>query len=163
MSGPRPPAARSAAAAGLTAAAARGVFELQVCAQCGAVQYPPREACHRCLSIELPWRAQDGTGELIASTTLHHSVDPYFRARLPWRIGLVRLDAGPSVVAHLHARCVEAPLRVVVGARLDASGQGVLIACPADAPGRVDDDPKLAELTAVQVDTGGAGAAGTTD
>ena len=41
-----PPGARSRVALGLTAAAAEGRFELQVCVDCGAVQYPPREACH---------------------------------------------------------------------------------------------------------------------
>ena len=41
-----PPWARSRVALGLTAAAAEGRFELQVCARCGRTQYPPREACH---------------------------------------------------------------------------------------------------------------------
>ena len=45
-----PPWARGRTALGMTAAAAEGRFELQVCQRCGAVQYPPREACHRCLS-----------------------------------------------------------------------------------------------------------------
>ena len=45
-----PPAARSRVALGLTAAAALGRFELQQCRDCGTVQYPPREACQKCLS-----------------------------------------------------------------------------------------------------------------
>ena len=45
-----PPWARGRTALGMTAAAAEGRFELQVCQRCGAVQYPPRDACHRCLS-----------------------------------------------------------------------------------------------------------------
>ena len=92
-----PPNARSRIALGLTAGAARGVFELQVCEDCGTVQYPPREACRACLSARLRWRPQDGAGELIAETRLHHSQELYFRERVPWRIGLVRLDVGPSV------------------------------------------------------------------
>ena len=72
----RPPHARSRIALGLTAAAALGRFELQVCAECGAVQYPPREACVRCLSEALHWRVQSGEGELISATILHHSNDP---------------------------------------------------------------------------------------
>ena len=50
-----PPGSRSRAALGLTAAAALGRFELQVCATCKAVQYPPREICHVCLGDELIW------------------------------------------------------------------------------------------------------------
>ena len=53
-----PPWARSRIALGLTAAAALGRFELQQCADCGTVQYPPREACHVCLSARLPWKAR---------------------------------------------------------------------------------------------------------
>ncbi len=75
-----PPANRSRAGLGLTAAAARGHFELQVCRDCGAVQYPPREACRRCLSVRLDWKPQSGEGALLAATTLFHSNDEFFRA-----------------------------------------------------------------------------------
>jgi NAD(P)-dependent dehydrogenase (short-subunit alcohol dehydrogenase family)/uncharacterized OB-fold protein len=142
-----PPGARSRAALGLTAAAALGRFELQVCVACGAVQYPPRETCHRCLSGALRWREQSGTGELIAQTTVHHSNDLFFRERVPWRLGLVRLDAGPTAVVHLHAGCAPAPSRVRVGARLDKSGQGVLLAFPIDEVPNMADDRQLREMT----------------
>ncbi len=142
-----PPGGRSRAALGLTAAATLGRFELQVCAECGAVQYPPREVCHRCLSGALRWREQSGLGELLSATVVHHSHDPFFRERVPWRLGLVRLDAGPSVVAHLHSGCGPAPARVRVGARLDKSGQGVLLAFPLDEVPNMADDPELREMT----------------
>jgi NAD(P)-dependent dehydrogenase (short-subunit alcohol dehydrogenase family)/uncharacterized OB-fold protein len=142
-----PPWLRSRAAQGLTAAAARGRFELQVCEACRAVQYPPREACHQCLAVVLRWRAQDGAGELIADTTLHHSNDLFFRERLPWRLGMVRLDAGPTVVAHLHGGCAPAPCRVRVEARLDKAGQGVLVAFPPEEVANMADDRQLREMT----------------
>src|ERR1700687_2515461 len=142
-----PPGARSRAALGLTAAAALGRFELQVCRACGAVQYPPRAACHRCLSGELRWQEQSGTGELIAETTVHHSNDLYFRERVPWRLGLVRLDVGPTPVVHLHGGSAPAPSRVRVGARLDKSGQGVLLAFPIDEVPNMADDALLREMT----------------
>jgi NAD(P)-dependent dehydrogenase (short-subunit alcohol dehydrogenase family)/uncharacterized OB-fold protein len=142
-----PPGARSRAALGLTAAASLGRFELQVCGQCGTVQYPPREACHRCLSDKLRWREQSGLGELLSTTTVRLSQDPFFRERVPWSLGLVRLDAGPTVVAHLHGGCAPAPCRVRVGARLDKSGQGVLLAFPPDEVLNMADDRQLREMT----------------
>ena len=142
-----PPGGRSRAALGLTAAAAEGRFALQACADCAAVQYPPREACHRCLSVKLRWRTQDGAGTLLATTTLHHSNDLFFRERLPWRLGMVRLDAGPTVVAHLHGDVGGAPARVTVGARLDRAGQAVLIALPDKETPNMSDDPQLREMT----------------
>jgi hypothetical protein len=57
----------------------------------------------------LRWREQGGEGALLGSTTLHHSNDLFFRERLPWRLGLVHLDAGPTLMVHLHGEVGEAP------------------------------------------------------
>jgi NAD(P)-dependent dehydrogenase (short-subunit alcohol dehydrogenase family)/uncharacterized OB-fold protein len=142
-----PPGSRSRVALGLTAAAALGRFELQVCKDCGAVQYPPGEACQRCLSERLEWRAQDGSGELLSETVLHHSNDLFFRERLPWRLGMVRLDAGPTVVVHLHGAVPPAPSRTRVGARLDRAGQAVLVGFPIEEVPNMADDKQLREMT----------------
>jgi NAD(P)-dependent dehydrogenase (short-subunit alcohol dehydrogenase family)/uncharacterized OB-fold protein len=142
-----PPAGRSRVALGLTAAAALGRFELQVCGSCGTVQYPPREACHRCLSLQIDWKLQSGDGELISETTLAHSNDEYFRERLPWRLGMVRLECGPTVIAHLHGAVALAPARVRVEVRLDRSGQAALIAMPAQELSDMADDKQLREMT----------------
>ena len=161
-----PPAARGRVALGITAAAAQGRFELQRCEDCGTVQYPPREACHQCLSPRLHWKQQGGEGALLGSTTLHHSNDLYFRERLPWRLGLVQLDVGPSVMVHLHgdvagdlpgarvdtSRAVgvdvaTARVRVRVGARLDRTGQAVLIGFPNQGSLDMADDKMLREMT----------------
>jgi NAD(P)-dependent dehydrogenase (short-subunit alcohol dehydrogenase family)/uncharacterized OB-fold protein len=153
-----PPFARGRTALGMTAAAAEGRFELQVCQRCAAVQYPPRDACHRCLSAQLAWTRQGGRGELISETVLHHSNDPFYRERLPWRLGLVRLDAGPTVIVHLHGDVASpapfiagaAPatsVRVRVGARLDRAGAAVLIGFPPKESEHMADDKMLREMT----------------
>jgi len=142
-----PPWARGRVALGMTAAAAEGRFELQVCEDCNHVQCPPREACHHCLSPSLQWRAQSGEGQLLATTTLHHSNDLFFRERLPWRMGLIQLDAGPSVLVHLHGEVGDAPARVKVGARLDRAGQAVLIGFPEHGSEHMADDRMLREMT----------------
>ncbi len=136
-----PPAERSRVALGLTAAAQSGRFDLQVCRQCGAVQYPPREACHRCLSVLLDWTLQEGAGELISETTLFHSHDEFFREYLPLRVGMVRLDCGPTAIVYLHGKVPPAPARVKVGVRLDKASQAVLVAFPeSEVPRGADDD-----------------------
>ena len=141
-----PPGARGRVALGITTAA-EGRFELQTCADCGAVQYPPRETCHKCLSPRLNWREQGGEGLLLGSTTLHHSNDLFFRERLPWQLGLVHLDAGPTVMVHLHGEVGAAPARVRVGARLDRAGQAVLIGFPNEGSAHMADDKMLREMT----------------
>lgn len=139
-----PPASRSRTALGLTRAAAEGRFEMQVCADCGAVQYPPREVCGACLGGWLEWREIPNGGTLIATTTLRHSNDPYFRERLPWRIGTVKMDAGPAVVAHVHEDCGDTG-RVRLALRLDRSGQAVLHALPPEDTPNMNDAPSLRE------------------
>jgi NAD(P)-dependent dehydrogenase (short-subunit alcohol dehydrogenase family)/uncharacterized OB-fold protein len=142
-----PPGGRSRAALRMTAAAAEGRFELQHCFDCGAVQYPPRSACRECLSHRLEWREVNDTGELIADTVLHHSNELYYRERVPLRLGTVKLDAGTTVLAHLHGDCAAAPSRVRVRAHLDKSGQAVLIALPAEDKPNMSDDPMSREMT----------------
>src|SRR5665213_1690862 len=142
-----PPGARSRTAMGLTAAAAEGRFALQVCAECAAVIYPPRDACPRCLSARLPFRDVADSGVLLVETAIGASTDPYFRERLPWRIGTVRLDAGPSMVTHLHADLREGD-RVRMTLQLDKSGQAVAMALPATPTPNMADDPQWRELTA---------------
>lgn len=149
-----PPLARSRVALALTAAAALGRFELQVCRDCGTVQYPPREACHRCLSAQLDWKLQSGEGELISATTLYHSHSEFFRERLPWRLGMVRLDSGPTLIAHLPGDVPDPPTRVRVGVRLDRAGLAALIAFPPEATSTIastimaemTSDPKLRKV-----------------
>jgi NAD(P)-dependent dehydrogenase (short-subunit alcohol dehydrogenase family)/uncharacterized OB-fold protein len=142
-----PPASRSRVALGLTAAAARGCFALQVCRDCAAVQYPPREVCRSCLSHRLIWRPQDGKGELLTETTLHTAQELYFRERLPWRIGIVRLDAGVNLIAYLDASVGAAPCRVRVETALDRAGQAALVAMTEKGRPDLAQDPKLRELT----------------
>jgi NAD(P)-dependent dehydrogenase (short-subunit alcohol dehydrogenase family)/uncharacterized OB-fold protein len=141
-----PPNARGRVALGITAAAALGRFELQVCQECATVQYPPREACGHCLSPRLAWREQSGAGLLLATTTLAHSNDLYFSERLPWRLGMVQLDAGPSLMVYLHADIGAAPQRLRVGARLDRAGQAVLIGFPDVERADMADDKMLREF-----------------
>lgn len=141
-----PPSARSRTAMGLTAAAAEGRFDLQVCHECSAVQYPPREVCVHCLSEHLAWQPVSPMGTLQALTTLHHSNDLYFRERLPWRVGSVHMRAGPVVVAHAHPDCVEGG-RVRLALRLDRSGQAVMLALPEASTPYMEEAPLLREMS----------------
>jgi len=141
-----PQRVRSRTAHGLTAAAAEGRFALQVCLDCNTVIYPPRDACPSCLSARLPFRDVPRDGTLIAETTVQTSPEAYFRERTPWRVGTVKLDAGPVVVAHLHGDAVEGG-RVRLELKLDKSGSAVAIALPEKDTENMADDPHLREMT----------------
>ena len=142
----QPPGNRSREAQGLTAMAAVGRFALQTCADCGQVQYPPRQICGQCLGDDLPWRDMDPSGTLLAETKLHHANDLFFRDRVPWRLGVVGMDAGPSVVAHLAEDCRQGD-RVKLSLNLDRSGHAVMNARPENPGTNQEDDMQLRELS----------------
>ena len=141
-----PPFARSRQGLAFTAMAAEGRFALQTCNACAHVTYPPREVCPKCWSMELAWRDVPDGGRLISETTLRTSVNTYFRERMPWRIGTVQLDAGPTVVAHVHGDVGEFE-RVRMIARTDKSGQGVMMGLPDKETPNMEDDRQLRTLT----------------
>ncbi|QQN66666.1 SDR family NAD(P)-dependent oxidoreductase [Bradyrhizobium diazoefficiens] len=142
-----PPRPRSRQSHGLTRAAAEGRFMLQRCEACGTFAYPAREACPSCLSAELAFVDAPRRGILLAETSTRVPSDVYFRERAPWRIGLVKMDCGPTIVTHLHADCVEgAPVRMSF--QLDKSGQAVAFARPEGETPNMADDRQWREMTA---------------
>jgi NAD(P)-dependent dehydrogenase (short-subunit alcohol dehydrogenase family)/uncharacterized OB-fold protein len=139
-----PPRARSRRAHIYTKAAAEGRFLLQRCTECGLYLYPAREACPSCLSADLPPVEAPRGGVVVSETTIRVPADLYFRERAPWRIGVVRLACGPTMISHLHAAVREGEA-VVMSFRLDKSGQAVAFAAPA---GPVPADRQLREFIA---------------
>lgn len=120
---------------------------LQRCGTCGTFAYPAREACPSCLSVGLVFVDAPRRAILLAETSAHVPSDVYFRERAPWRIGLVRMDCGPTIVAHLHADCVEgAPVRMSF--QLDKSGHAVAFARPEEETQHMADDRQWREMTA---------------
>lgn len=143
---PLPPVPRSRKAIAFAVFAARGKFELQHCRACKAVIYPFRDACPQCLSVDLRWAPAPDRGRLLAATTIRVSPQPYFAAHLPWRTGTVWLDAGVSIIAHLHAS-VEPGDSVRLIARTDKAGNGAIIALPAEETASLMEDPRLREFS----------------
>ena len=135
----------SAAMREFAAHAREGRFELQRCAECGEVSWPPRDVCGACWSDRLEWTPVSRSGVVLAATALHAPLEEFFRARTPWRVGAVQLEAGPVAYAHLHAAAAEGGA-VRIEARIDHRGRGVLIALPRTGA-RLEDDRNLLELT----------------
>jgi uncharacterized OB-fold protein len=119
-------------------------FELQRCAGCGEVSWPPRDICGACWSDHLEWTPVSRAGIVLAATALHAPLEEFFRTRTPWRVGTIRLEAGPVAYAHLHGAVAEGdPVRLE--SRIDHQGRGVLIAMPKNGA-RLEDDRKLLDL-----------------
>ena len=143
-----PPDLRSRASDALSAWAARGVLAMQHCGECGTVAYPPRDACPTCLSTDLPFCPVDGAGEIVGRSTIRTAIDPYFRARMPWRVASVRLPCEVSVIAHLHGDVGAAEAAVRLVPRLDRAGNAAFVALPPEDTPHMHDDPTLREFSA---------------
>jgi NAD(P)-dependent dehydrogenase (short-subunit alcohol dehydrogenase family) len=78
---------------------------------------------------------------------LRNAQELFFRERLPWRVGDIRLDAGVSVMAFLHQSVGAPPCRIRIQAALDRAGQAALVAVPEQGRSLLLDDPKLREMT----------------
>ncbi len=79
-------------------AAERGELVVQTCSRCGAQQGLPRLVCAACGSRSVHWQAHDGSGRILASTTVHRGPQG-FESEAPYTVALVELDGGARVLA----------------------------------------------------------------
>lgn len=90
-------------AEGLTAAfwaaAARHELVRPVCANCGRNFFTPQIACPACLSEDWSYRVSSGRGTVYSATVVHKAPGPGFD--VPFRLGVVDLDEGWSMLANL--------------------------------------------------------------
>jgi uncharacterized OB-fold protein len=106
---------------------ATGALQLQVCGNCGAVNYPSRELCGHCLADALRWQPVADGGVVQTLTELHYSLEPAYAAQLPWPVASVKLDCGPIAFAHLQPGLAVSS-RVTVRILADDSGNNMLVA-----------------------------------
>ena len=84
---------------------------------------------------------------MIAETIIRASIDLFFRDHLPWRIGTVQLDAGPTAIVHLHGDLAWGA-RARIQLMLDRGGNPALFALPEKDTPHMQDDPQLRFFTA---------------
>jgi len=74
-----------------------GKLVVQECKNCGNVQHPPEEICHRCHALDLGWKETNGLGTIHSYMVVHHPASPAMRDIVPYAIVLVSLDEHPHV------------------------------------------------------------------
>jgi uncharacterized OB-fold protein len=85
------------------AATAEHRLTYQVCRACGQVVFHPRRHCTCCTSGDLEWRDSAGAGTVYTFTVIRQHGHPFFRARIPYLIGLIDLDEGFRMLAEIAA------------------------------------------------------------
>ncbi len=71
-----------------------------ICADCGAKFFPPRQVCTECKSRNLQPHEFDGRGQVYSFTTLFQAPLGH-EGNLPYVVGMVKLDEGPMIEAQI--------------------------------------------------------------
>lgn len=99
------------------AAAADHRLTYQRCRQCGEIVFYPRRHCTRCTDGHLDWQESAGRGTVYSFTVVRQHGHPYFRARVPYVVGLIDLAEGFRMMAEIDAE----PAQVRVGQRVSVA------------------------------------------
>jgi uncharacterized protein len=103
---------------------AAGELRVQRCDGCGHHRFPPAPLCPRCLSQSATWVTLSGRGRVRSAVTFRQLYHPAFAAMLPYTIGVVDLDEGPSLYAPVPATARAGDdVRVV----FDPAGDGIAL------------------------------------
>lgn len=97
---------------------------VQRCSGCGALRFPARPICSRCLGRAAEWVPVSGRGEIFSVAVMHQAAHPAFAAEAPYAVVIVALEEGVhmlSGVVNVAARDVRIgmPVEVTFEARGD--------------------------------------------
>lgn len=90
------------------------------CKECGALQFPPRAHCLRCLSSNFEWGHLSGNCTLITYTRVD-AAPAAFKEQAPYILGLAELTEGPKVFAWIDKSIAEDHISLGMKMRLNAT------------------------------------------
>ena len=71
-----------------------------LCQDCKTLMVPPRTTCAGCRGKRLRWTQFSGKGSL-ESFTVVHVAPAFLRDKVPYAVGIVKLEEGPMLTARL--------------------------------------------------------------
>lgn len=94
--------------------APKGKITIERCRDCARAWVLPRTRCAACGGVAIATELASGGGQVFSATLVHRAPNEALRVLIPYRIGLVDLDEGPRLMAHL---ADDAP----IGARVEGA------------------------------------------
>ena len=73
----------------------------QVCADCGHVNFFPKELCCNCMGRNLEWRESSGRGRIFTFTVTYDYAPPEFASDTPYALAIVILDEGFRMTSNI--------------------------------------------------------------
>lgn len=92
-------------------AARRHELVVQRCGGCGALRFPARAICSRCLSREAAWVPTSGRGTVFSFAVMHQANHPGFAAEAPYAVVVIELEEGPRLLSNV-VDCPVANVRI---------------------------------------------------
>ena len=80
---------------------AAGELRVQRCAACSHHRFPPAPICPRCLGADSEWVTLSGRAMLRSAVTFDQLYNPAFADEMPYTVGVVDLDEGPTLYARV--------------------------------------------------------------
>ena len=98
-------------------AAKRHELVVQRCTACGALRFPARAACNRCMAREVEWVPVEGKGRVFSTAVMHQANHPAFEAMLPYAVAQIELDCGVRLISNVvdcaaHEVAIDLPVEV---------------------------------------------------
>lgn len=79
----------------------RDELRIPWCVSCELPHFPPRPFCPECWHGDIEWRPASGRGTLYTYTVVRSNPPSRFRDRLPFAIGIVRLEEGIRMLSNI--------------------------------------------------------------
>lgn len=92
-------------------AARRHELVVQRCPGCGALRFPARPICSRCLGRDASWVRVSGRGTIFSFAVMHQANHPAFAAEVPYAVVVVELEEGPRLLSNL-VGCAGGDIRI---------------------------------------------------
>ena len=98
-------------------AAKRRELVVQRCTACGALRFPARAACNRCMAREVEWVPVAGKGRVFSTAVMHQANHPAYEATLPYTVAQIELDCGVRMISNVvdcpaHEVAIDMPVEV---------------------------------------------------
>lgn len=91
---------------------AAGELRLPHCASCQHVQWPPRDVCPQCHSVDQVWRLSSRTAKIVTWTVIHRAALADFTDLAPYAVAVLELI---EEQVRILGRVDGPPERMVVG------------------------------------------------
>ena len=101
MSAPKPLPEMTPEMAPFWEAARRHELVVHRCRGCGALRFPARDICSRCLAREADWAPVSGRGTVFSFAVMHQVYHPGFADAVPYAVVVVELEEGVRMLSNV--------------------------------------------------------------